>query len=207
MAAILDKSSEEEAGMYLICLYNGEDLQWLFKVVGQKAIPIPLAYHDDASGCEGGWWEYHSKCFHVLLQMSGGDHVILPSQLTGIRSSAKAAFETRQEYGPCCLLFKSGNPSHFVPLSMTNITVSDSFTLQSQAYMLQTPAVASGSRQSSESSVPRLQASSHSALIQRFTGAKSSFNHLVDWLFQRVLVSLKTLKCNSLKQDLPKREE
>ena len=48
MAAILEKSSEEEAGMYLIHLYSGEDLQWPFKVVGQGAISIPLAYHNDA---------------------------------------------------------------------------------------------------------------------------------------------------------------
>ena len=34
MASILEKSSEEEAGMYLIHLYSGEDLQWPFKVVG-----------------------------------------------------------------------------------------------------------------------------------------------------------------------------
>ena len=108
MAAILEKSSEEEAGMYLIHLYSGEDLQWPFKVVGQRAISIPLAYHNDASGYEGGWWEYHSKCFHILLQMSGGGHVILPSQLTGIPSLAKAVFQMKWEYGLCCLLFKSG---------------------------------------------------------------------------------------------------
>ena len=146
MAAILEKSSEEEAGMYLICLHDGEDLQWPFKVVGQRAIPIPLAYHDDASGYEGGWREYCSKCFHVLLQMSGGDHVILPSQLTGICSLAKAVFEMRREYGPCCLLFKRGDPSCFVPLGMTNITISDSSASQSQTSMLQAPSVASGSR-------------------------------------------------------------
>ena len=146
MAAILEKSSEEEAGMYLICLYSGEDLQWPFKVVGQRAISIPLAYHDDASGYEGGWWEYHSKCFCILLQMSGGGHVILPSQLTGIPSLAKAVFEMKQEYGPCCLLFKSGEPSHFIPLNMMDITVSGSSALQSQTSMVQTPAVASGSR-------------------------------------------------------------
>ena len=150
MAAILEKSSEEEAGMYIICLYSEEDLQWPFKVVGQRAISIPLAYHDDASGYEGGWWEYHSKCFCILLQMSGGGHFILPSQLTGICSLAKAVFEMRWEYGPCCLLFKSGKPSHFVPLSMTNITVSGSSASQSQSSMVQTPAVASGSRQSAE---------------------------------------------------------
>ena len=146
MAAILDKSSEEEAGMYLIHLYDGEDTQWPFKVFGQRAIPIPLAYHDDASGCEGEWWEYHSKCFHVLLQMSGGDHVILLSQLTGIHSLAKVAFKMSWEYGPCCLLFKRGDPSCFVPLGMTNITISGSSALHSQTSMLQAPAVASRSR-------------------------------------------------------------
>ena len=145
MAAILEKSSEEEAGMYLIHLHDG-DLQWPFKVVGQRAIPIPLAYHDDASGYEGGWREYHSKCFHVLLQMSGGDHVISPSQWTGMCSLAKVVFEMRWEYGPCCLLFKRGDPSHFVPLGMTNITIFGSSAPQSQTSMLQAPAVASGSR-------------------------------------------------------------
>ena len=59
MATILDKSSEREEGMYLICLYKGEDLQWPFRVSGQKAIAIPLAYHDviydDLSSTEGGW--------------------------------------------------------------------------------------------------------------------------------------------------------
>ena len=146
MAAMLEKSSEEEVGLYLICLYSGEDLQWPFKVVGQRAISIPLAYHDDASGYEDGWWEYHGKCFHIFLQMSGDDHVILPSQLTGLCSLAKAVFEMRWEYGPCCLLFKSGNPSCFVPLNMTNITVSGPSASQSQTSMVQTPAVASGSR-------------------------------------------------------------
>ena len=113
LAAILEKSSEE-AGMYLICLYSGEDVQWPFKVIGQRAISIPLTYHNDASGYESVWWEYHSRCFHILLQMSGGGHVILPSQLTGIPSLAKAVFEMKWEYGPCCLLFKSGEPFHFV---------------------------------------------------------------------------------------------
>ena len=85
MATILDKSLEE-AGMYLVHLYEGKHLQWPFKVVGQRAIPIPLAYHNDASDCEGGWWEYRSKCLHILLQTSGDGRVILPSQLTGIHS-------------------------------------------------------------------------------------------------------------------------
>ena len=146
MVTLSEKFSEEEIGMYLIHLYSGEDLQWPFKVVGQRAISIPLVYHDDASGYEGGWWEYCSKCFCILLQMSGGGHVILPSQLTGIPSLAKAVFEIKQEYGPCCLLFRSGEPSHFVPLNMMNITVFGSFVSQSQTFMVQTPAVASGSR-------------------------------------------------------------
>ena len=37
MATLLDKSSEEEAGMCLTHLYSGESLQWPFKVVGQRA--------------------------------------------------------------------------------------------------------------------------------------------------------------------------
>ena len=32
--------------MYLIHLYEGEDLQWPFRVSGQKAVAIPLAYYD-----------------------------------------------------------------------------------------------------------------------------------------------------------------
>ena len=176
MAAILDKSSEEEAGMYLVCLYEVEDLQWLFKVVGQRAVPIPLAYHDDASYCEGGWWEYHNKCLHILLQMSGDGCVILSSQLTGIRSLARPTFDMRWEYGPCCLLFKRGDPSCFVPLDMTNITVSGSSASQSQMSMLQAPTVTSGLRWSSEGSASRLQTSSHPASSQMFTGAKDSFS-------------------------------
>ena len=127
-------------------LYISMREKWPFKVVGQRAIPIPLAYHNDASDCEGGWQEYHRKCLHILLQIPGDGHVVLLSQLTGIHSLAKATFEVRWEYGPCCLLFKRGDPSHFVPLNMTNITVSGSSALQSQTSMLQAPTVASGSR-------------------------------------------------------------
>ena len=67
MAAMLDKSSEEVPGMYLVHLYHGETLLWPFKVTGQRAIPLPIAYHDDTSDYEDGWWEYCSKCFHLLL--------------------------------------------------------------------------------------------------------------------------------------------
>ena len=59
MATILNRSSKEEEGMYLIHLYEGEDLQWPFRVSSQKAIAIPLAYHDvpydDPSSPEGSW--------------------------------------------------------------------------------------------------------------------------------------------------------
>ena len=64
---MLDKSSEEVPGMYLVHLYHGETLQWPFKVTGLRAIPLPIAYHDDTSNYEDGWWEYHSKCFCLLL--------------------------------------------------------------------------------------------------------------------------------------------
>ena len=107
-----------------------------------------------------------------MLQTSGYGHVILLSQLTGICSLARATFEVRWEYGPCCLLLKRGDPSHFVPLDMTNITVSGSSASQSQTSMLQ----ASGFRWSSEDSASRLQTSSHPASTQMCTGAKSSFS-------------------------------
>ena len=95
MATMLDKSSEEVPGMYLICLYHGETLQWPFKVTGQRAIPLPIAYHDDTSSYEDGWWEYHSKCFHLLLLVPESGHAILPSQLTGISGLAQVVFEVK----------------------------------------------------------------------------------------------------------------
>ena len=94
--------------MYLICLYKGEDLQWPFRVSSQKAIAIPLAYHDvtydDPSSPEGSWQKYHSRCFCILLQVSKDDAVILPSQLTGIPNLVKAEFKTRHQYGLCYML-------------------------------------------------------------------------------------------------------
>ena len=97
MAALLNKSSEGEAGMYLVHLYSGETLQRPFKIIGQRPTPLPLADHDDTPSYEDGWWEYCSKCFCVLLQMPEGDQVILPSQLMGIDSLAKAVFKTKWE--------------------------------------------------------------------------------------------------------------
>ena len=131
MATLLDKSLEGKASMYLAHLYSGETSQWPFKVIGQRAIPLPLAYHDDTPSYEDGWWEYHSKCFCVLLQMPEGDHIILPSQLR-ISSLVKAVFKTKWEYGQCCLLFRMGEPSCFVPLGLTNIKVFGSSASQSQ---------------------------------------------------------------------------
>ena len=93
MAAMLEKSSEEEPGMYLICLYHGETLQSPFKVTGQRAIPLPIAYYDDTSSYEDGWWNYHSKCFCLLLLISESGHAILPSQMTGISGLAQVVFE------------------------------------------------------------------------------------------------------------------
>ena len=125
MAAILDRSSQEEEGMYLICLYEGEDLQWPFRVSGKKAITIPLTYHDvtydDPSSPIGGWQKYHSRCFCILLQLSKDDAVILPSQVTGIPYLIKAEFKTMHQYGLRCMLFRSGEPSHLIPLGMTGI--------------------------------------------------------------------------------------
>ena len=176
MAALLDKSSEGEVGMYLICLYSGETLHWPFKVIAQRAIPLPLAYHDDPPSYEDGWQEYHSKCFCVLLQMPEGDHIILPSQLMGISSLAKAVFKTKWEYGQCCLLFRMGEPSHFVPLGMTNIRVFGSSASQSQTSMVSASAGTSGSKYSAESSTSRPQTSGHSGLIQMLYTSSSSFS-------------------------------
>ena len=177
MAAILDRSKEEEEGMYLICLYKGEDLQWPFRVSSQKAIAISLAYHDvtydDPS--EGGWQKYHSRCFHVLFQVSREDAIILPSQLTGIPYLVKAEFKTRHQYGLCCMLFRSGEPSHLIPLSMTSIAVDES---QSQTFSACTMVVAGGLKQSAASSASASvsQASDHSTVRRMFSSTRDSID-------------------------------
>ena len=105
MAVMLDKSSEEVLGMYLVCLYHGETLQWHFKVTGQRATPLPTAYHNDISCYEDGRREYCSKCFCLLLLIPESGHAILPSQLTGISSLAQVVFEANKSMGSvaCCL--------------------------------------------------------------------------------------------------------
>ena len=180
MATILDRSSEEEEGMYLIYLYKGEDLQWPFRVSSQKAIAIPLAYHgvtyDDSS--EGGWQKYHSRCFHILLQVSKDDAVILPSQLTGIPYLVKAEFKTRWQYGSCCMLFRSSEPSHLIPLGMTSIAVPGLLEPWSQAFSACTTAVAGGFQQSavSSASASESQASDHSTVRRMFSSTRDSLD-------------------------------
>ena len=108
--------------------------------------------------------------------MPEGDQVILPSQLTGMSSLAKAVFETKWEYGQCCLLFRMGEPSHFVPLGMTNIKVFGSPALQSQTSMVSASAGTSGSKCTVESSTSRPQTSGCSGLILMLSTGSSSFN-------------------------------
>ena len=114
LAAMVDKSEEEEPGMYLVHLFHGESLQWPFRVTGHRAIPLPIAYHDGLDH-EDGWREYCNKCFCILSMVPKSGHVILQSQLTGISGLAQAVFKAEQEYGQCCMLFRMGEPTHFVP--------------------------------------------------------------------------------------------
>ena len=65
MAAMVDKSEEEEPGVYLVCLFHGETLQWPLRVTGQRAIPLPTAYHDGLDH-EDGWQEYHNKWYAAV---------------------------------------------------------------------------------------------------------------------------------------------
>ena len=76
--------------------------------------------------------------------MSKDDAVILPIQLTGIPKLAKAEFKTRHQYGSCCMLFRSGESSHLIPLGMTGIAVPGLLEPWSQAFSACTTAVASG---------------------------------------------------------------
>ena len=55
MAVLQQSSSVGDVSLYLVRLYSGEDLQWPFKVFGQKATPVALAYHDEATDYEGLW--------------------------------------------------------------------------------------------------------------------------------------------------------
>ena len=74
--------------------------------------------------------------------MSKDDAVILPSQLTGIPYLVKAEFKTRHQYGWCCLLFRSGEPSHLIPLGVTGIAVPGFPEPWSQAFSAHITAVA-----------------------------------------------------------------
>ena len=184
MATILDRSSEEEEEMYLICLYEGEDLQWPFRVSSQKAIAIPLAYHDvtydDPSSPKGGWQKYHSRCFCILLHVSKDDAVILPIQLTGIPNLVKAEFKTRYQYGSCCMLLRSSEPSHLIPLGMTSIAVPGLLEPWSQAFSANTMAVTGGLKWSALSlaSDSKSQTSHHSTARWMLSSARDSLDQV-----------------------------
>ena len=122
LAALVDKTEDEDAGMYLICLYSGESLQWLFRVSSSRAIPVPVAYYDGSSH-EDGWWQYHTKCFCSLLIVPESGHVILPSELTGVSGLTQMVFKAEREYGWLCMSFRMGDPTHLTPLNMTRIRV------------------------------------------------------------------------------------
>ena len=143
------------------------------------SIAIPLAYHDvtydDPS--EGGWQKYHSRCFCILLQVSREDAVILPSQLTGITYVVKAEFQTRHQYGLCCMLFRSGEPSYLIPLGMTGIAVSGLPEPWSQVFSAHTMVIAGGLKQSAaSSSASESQASDHSTVRRIFSSARDSLD-------------------------------
>ena len=184
MVAILDRSSEEEEGMYLICLYKGEDLQWPFRVSSQKVIAIPLAYHDatydDLLSLEGSWQKYHGGCFRILLQVSKDDAVILPSQLTGIPNLVKAEFKIRCQYGSCCMLFRSDEPSHLIHLGMTGIAVPGLPEPWSQAFSACTMAVAGGLKWSAVSlaSASKSQMSDCSTVRQMLSSVRDSLDQV-----------------------------
>ena len=86
-----------------------------------------------------------------MLQVSKDGAVILPSQLTGIPNLVKAEFKTRCQYGLCCMLFKSGEPSHLIPLGMTGIAVSGLPEPWSEASSSCTMAIAESSASASRS--------------------------------------------------------
>ena len=83
--------------------------------------------------------------------MPKADAVILPNQLTGIPNLVRAEFKTRHQYGLCCMLFRSGEPSHLIPLSM-NIAMPSPPEPHSQAFSACTTAIAGGLKWSAASS-------------------------------------------------------
>ena len=84
--------------------------------------------------------------------MPKADAAILPNQLTGAPNLVRDEFKTRCQYGPCCMLFKSSEPSHLIPLSMTNIAMPSPLEPHGQAFSVHTTAIAGGLKQSTVSS-------------------------------------------------------
>ena len=102
----------------------------------------------------------------------------MPSQLTGIPYLVKAEFKTRCQYGPCCMLFRSSEPSHLIPLGMTGIAVPGLLEPWSQAFSAHTTAVAGGLKWSavSSASASESQASDHSTVRRMLSSARDSLD-------------------------------
>ena len=110
--------------------------------------------------------------------MSKDDAIILPSQLTGIPNLVKAEYKTRCQYGSCCMLFRSGEPSHLIPLGMTGIAVPGLLEPQSQAFSACTMAVAGGLKWSavSSASASKSQTSDHSTVRWMLSSTRDSLD-------------------------------
>ena len=102
--------------------------------------------------------------------MSKADAVILPNQLTGIPNLVRAEFKTRWQYGLCCMLFRSGEPSHLIPLSMTNIAMPGPPEPHSQAFSAHTTAIAGDLKWSTASSTSTSEA-------QMLSSTRDSLDH------------------------------
>ena len=108
-----------------------------------------------------------------MLQVSKDVAVILPSQLTGIPNLVKAEFMTRCQYGSCCM-FRSGEPSHLIPLGMTGIAVPGLPKPWSQVFSAHTMAVAGGLKQCAAglASASKSQTSDHSTARWMLSSAR-----------------------------------
>ena len=120
MAVLISKLSSKSPGMYLVQLHHGENLQWLFRSSTSRAVPVPIACHDGLE-YKDGWWPYHSNCLRSLLVVPENGDIILPAELTRLPHYVTVVFQAEREHGPCCMLFKMGQPTRFIPLGMSGI--------------------------------------------------------------------------------------
>ena len=102
----------------------------------------------------------------MLLMVPESGHVILPRQLTGISGLAQAVFKAEQEYGQCCMLFRMGKPTHFIPLGMTEIRVFGSIVPQSRMGTRSAPAGQGSQKHPLGSSTPKPQTGGHSEPVR-----------------------------------------